>query len=248
MIWTTGNTAKLYSLQRIADHAETTPEPIWIIDLGCGEGRNFIELMRCFPHVYYVGVEPSAEGCAAARAHLPSERAFIVQGYAYEAIRPQLPQERYDFVTSFSVLEHVYRRADYLRFAASCLKPQGRILLNYDAGHFVRPSSLRERLKNVLGPVLAKLGDESRYQAFVHEQDVRRWISEAGLVVVESAMFNTALKGVYKTLPEAHRAEFMQRWLDVELWLNQVGLEYHDGLASTWFTRYFELALASASG
>jgi hypothetical protein len=33
-------------------------------------------------------------------------------------------------------------------------------------------------------------------------------------------MFNTRLKGLYKTLPEPQRAEFMPRWLQLELWLN----------------------------
>lgn len=242
-IWTVGNAAKLYSLNRIAEAAAQTTERLTIIDLGCGEGKNFIRLMQHFPHVHYVGIEPSAVACAAARANLPADRTLILQGYAYEGIRPQLPHKHYDFVVSFSVLEHVYRREDYLRFIATCLKPNGRALVNYDAGHFVQPS-WRDRLKNAIGPILARLGDESRYQAFVREADVQRWIRNAGLRVVESAMFNTHLKGVYKALPEDQREAFMPRWLQLELWLNQAGLVYHDSLAQTWFTRHFELALA----
>lgn len=243
IVWTEGNTAKLHSLNRIAEAAAQTSERLTIIDLGCGAGKNFIRLMQHFPHVHYVGIEPSAADCAAARANLPADRTTIIQGFAYDAIRPQLPQQHYDFVVSFSVLEHVYRREDYLRFIAACLKPDGRALINYDAGHFVQPS-WRDRLKNVLGPLLARMGDESRYQAFVHEADVQRWIQAAGLRVVDSAMFNTRLKGLYKTLPEAHRADFMPRWLELELWLNQTGVVYNDQLAHTWFTRYFELARA----
>jgi 2-polyprenyl-3-methyl-5-hydroxy-6-metoxy-1,4-benzoquinol methylase len=242
-LWTVGNTAKLHTLNRIAEAASQTTECLTIIDLGCGEGKNFIRLMQHFPHLHYVGIEPSTADCAAARANLPVDRTTIIQGYAYEGIRHQLPQPHYDFVVSFSVLEHVYRREDYFRFIAACLKPNGRAFINYDAGHFVQPT-LRERLKNIVGPILARLGDESRYQAFVHEADVQRWIRAAGLTIVDNAMFNTRLKGVYKTLPEAQRAAFMPRWLELELWLNQCGLAYSDQLAHTWFTRYFELALA----
>ncbi len=240
-IWTLGNAAKLYSLNRIAAAAEQTTDPMTIIDLGCGAGKNFVALMQHFPHIHYVGVEPSAADCAAARANLPADRTTIIQGYAYEGIRPQLPQLHYDFVVSFSVLEHVYRRAEYFKFIAMCLKPDGRALINYDAGHFVQPS-WKERLKNVVGPVLARLGNESRYQSFVHEADAQRWIRAAGLTVVESRMFNTRLKGVYKTLPESQREAFMARWLELELWMNQLEIAYNDSLAHTWFTRYFELA------
>jgi hypothetical protein len=55
---TTGNTAKLYCLQLI-DHAAAEMEGGFrVVDLGCGDGSNFRELLRRRRNVPYIGVEP----------------------------------------------------------------------------------------------------------------------------------------------------------------------------------------------
>lgn len=235
-VWTVGNAAKLYALNVLATYADTHPAPFSVLDLGCGAGLNFVKLLEQYPQIHFVGIEPAADECAKARRNLAHVNATIVEGYAYSGIRASLPQPAYDFVVSFSVLEHVYRRQAYFAFVADCLAPTGRCLMNYDAGHFIQPD-VKERLKTLLGPLLAQLGDESRYQAFVYEADVTRWAASVGLHIEEGLMFNTALKGVYKTLPKAAQEDFMERWLELELWLNKQGPTYHDGLAATWRTR-----------
>jgi hypothetical protein len=67
---------------------------------------------------------------------------------------------------------------------------------------------------------------------------------ETGWAVEESQYFNTHLKGVYKHIPDADRPEFMRRWLDLELWLNQLALPYDDSKARTWQTRNYILRRA----
>jgi 2-polyprenyl-3-methyl-5-hydroxy-6-metoxy-1,4-benzoquinol methylase len=237
---TYGNTAKLYCVDRI-DELAAARETLRIVDLGCGRGANFAELLRRRPHVAYVGVDADAEACAAARATLAGLRAEIVHGDA-AAVRVGPA----DVVVSFSVLEHVPGRAAYLESVAANLAPEGRAFVNYDAGHFVSPSP-RELAKTAAGQLLARLGRPQLYQAFVREAEFRRLVAAADLEIVEAKSFNTGLKEAYTSVPQASRTHFMEIWLDAELQLNELGIKYDDRLARVFRTRNFVLAAARAS-
>lgn len=236
---TEGNTAKLYCLNWIDRRAVTKPD-LTILDLGCGQARNFVKLLQTHPQMRYVGIEPSPTDCEAARRNLAGLNATIHNGYAYDVFG-KLVQEPFDLVVSFSVMEHVYRRVAYLQSVKNCLKPDGYALINYDAGHFVGQLNLRERLKNIIGPLLARFGQERYYQSFVREADFQAMVKQVGLKVAEARSFNTHLKGVYKHVPADRRTDFMRRWLELETWLNDLKIPYDDSKAQTWFTRNFVL-------
>jgi SAM-dependent methyltransferase len=238
-VLTEGNAAKLYCLSWIERYA-ADKEALSILDLGCGTALNFVKLLQHYPHIRYVGIEPSGDACDQARKHTVGLNAMIFRGYAYN-IYGKLIEEQFDLVTSFSVLEHVYRRLDYLRTVKACLKPEGYVLMNYDAGHFVHPASWRERIKNRVGPVLAQFGAEQYYQSFVREAEFRALVTKARLTILEARSFNTALKGIYRLVPEDDRPAFMERWLSMERWLNERNLEYDDTRAKHWLTRNFIL-------
>src|SRR4051812_20852676 len=105
-VLTTGNTAKLYCLDLLhREIAARDGDRYRIVDLGCGTGETSLALLREFPQVEYVGVEPSAAACAVAEQKLRGLRATIVHALAYD-----IDVEPADAVVSFSVLEHVYRR------------------------------------------------------------------------------------------------------------------------------------------
>lgn len=237
---TTGNAAKLYCLHWIEQRIQASSHPLTILDLGCGTAQNFVQLLQRYPTVRYVGIEPKAPVCEIARRTLAKHNATIHNAYAYH-LHGRLIHETFDVVVSFSVFEHVYRRPLYLASARDCLKPGGHLLINYDAGHFVRPGSLKERAKNVLGPWLARLGIERYYQQFVKEADFHRMAAAAGLEIVEARSFNTGIKGIHKLVPSEHTAEHMARWLEYELWLNGLGIPYRDSHARLWTTRNFIL-------
>jgi len=186
---TSGNSAKLYCLQWIEQRVKTH-ETLTILDLGCGAARNFVLLLERYPGVKYVGIEPSASDCQAARDNLAGHNATIINAYAYDVF--QQVNEQFDVVISFSVLEHVYQRQRYLDNARDCLKPDGSFLINYDAGHFVHPRGAKERIKNRIGPILARAGIEAYYQSFVPEDTFHAMIERAGLEIVEMKSFNTA--------------------------------------------------------
>jgi SAM-dependent methyltransferase len=238
-LWTQGNAAKLYCLNWIADYVQGR-DAVRIIDLGSGRSRNFVRLLQTFPQVEYIGIEPSLGECAAARQALSGLRATIHQGYAYQVMGTLL-HEPADLVVSFSVMEHVYRRQAYLQSLRDCLKPTGYALVNYDAGHFVDPPDVRERVKNWVGPLLARLGQERYYQSFVREADFRLMVTAVGLDVVEAQSFNTHLKGLFRLVPPEQQAAYMQRWLELEGWLNAHAIPYDDGQANSFYTRNFIL-------
>jgi SAM-dependent methyltransferase len=156
-------------------------------------------------------------------------------GYnVYEKLR-----EKFDIVVSFSVLEHVYRRLDYLSSANTCLKEDGYFLINYDAGHFVHG---KEKLITTLGQAAARFGIERYYQSFVKEEDFLKMLDRIRFKIIEEKFFNTSLKGTYKVIPESKRADYMKKWLQFELWLNELEIEYDDLKARFFGTRNFILA------
>jgi len=142
---TVGNSAKLYCLNWIEKYIADKASEIKILDLGCGETLNFTNLLKLYPGVRYVGIEPDRQCYLRAQTHLKGLNATVVNSYAYNI--HALLGEEFDIVVSFSVLEHAYRRTDYLRSARECLKEDGYFLVNYDAGHFLF-LSVTDKLKN----------------------------------------------------------------------------------------------------
>jgi hypothetical protein len=47
------------------------------------------------------------------------------------------------------------------------------------------------------------------------------------------------LKGIHKEVPTELADEHQQRWLDYELWLNDIGITYRDEVTKYWVTRNF---------
>ena len=62
---------------------------------------------------------------------------------------------------------------------------------------------------------------------------------------MEDKSFNTELKRLFPLVPQELRAGFMGRWLTFELEINELGIKYHDELASIFRTRNFVLEPAS---
>jgi SAM-dependent methyltransferase len=240
-----GNTAKLYCMDLLVADIDRAGfhAPYRIVDLGCGTGTQFAELLRRRPNVKYVGVEPDRRACAVARREL-GDRAEIVNAPAYD-----VDVGAADVVVSFSVLEHVYRRRDYLMCVARHVAPGGMALVNYDAGHFVGPGSLRRRgrehAKTIVGRILAPFGNESKFQRFVPEAEFLGFVRDAGLTVVDDRMFNTDLKRAW-TVAGDPSPQLMRQWLELELAIGE-RVHYRDELASIFMTRNFVLRHATAA-
>jgi len=234
---TSGNSAKIYCLDWLDKYLANHSRSVKILDLGCGEALNFVNLLSKYSkRVSYTGIEPDDKACQLARENLRGLPATVISSYAYKLNRKL--DGKFDIVISFSALEHVYHRLSYLQTAKEYLAEDGYFLINYDAGHFF---SGRERLKNTIGPLLAIFGLEKYYQSFVKEQEFQRLIKFIGFEVIDHKFFNTQLKGVAKIIPPEQLVDFAHRWLDCELWLNSINLKYTDELASIFETRNFIL-------
>lgn len=223
---TYGNAAKLYCLHLLDDAIAKAHGAFRIVDLGCGDGRNFVELLHRHPDVEYVGVDPSRRAVERARQLLPG--AEINNLPAYDA-----RFEPANAVVSFSVLEHVADRMRYMEAVHENLAPQGRAYLNYDSGHFGADATVVERAKAALAVVFAGLGNESRYRARVRSEEFASLLASASLRVLDDKSFNTELKLTYRAIPEARREVFMERWLEFELALNSAGLGYDERVFRT---------------
>jgi SAM-dependent methyltransferase len=233
---TFGNAAKLYCLELIDGAAAETDGEFRIVDLGCGTGSNFVELLNRRANVRYVGVEPARAAAEEARRTLPD--AEIINAPAYD-----VRVEPAHAVVSFSVLEHVVQRSRYLNAARENLREDGRVYLNYDSGHFVADANLTERAKGLASRILARLGSESRYRASVRDEEFRSLVDAGGLRIVEDKVFNTDMKRLFRLVPDDRRDAFMKRWLAFELELNELGLVYTDELATVFRTRNVVLAV-----
>src|SRR5258706_6732223 len=150
-----GNAAKSYCLSIVRESLKNARETVSILDLGCGAAKPFAALLGEFKNMRYVGIEPYPFAFKQAVENLKGLNAAVHHCYAYN-LYPVL-QEKFDIIISFSTMEHVYRRAQYLASAKACLNEHGRILMNYDCGHFI-VSDLRERINGRIGQVLARLG------------------------------------------------------------------------------------------
>lgn len=237
MLLTSGNSAKIYCLDWLDQYLSTHANSVRILDLGCGEALNFVNLLAKYrPRVNYVGIEPNPQACQLARENLRGLPATIIESRAYKLDSPI--DGVFDLVISFSALEHVYRRLAFLQTAKQYLADDGFFLINYDSGHF---NSGREKLKNILGPILASFGWEKYYQSFVGEAEFRRLIDFIGFTIADQKFFNTELKGIAKVIPPEQKENFNRRWLAEELWLNDLGIQYTDQMSSIFKTRNFIL-------
>jgi SAM-dependent methyltransferase len=227
---TTGNAAKLYCLQLIDGAAAEVEGDFRIVDLGCGNGSNFRELLSRRQNIHYIGVEPLRGAAEEARRMLPG--AQIINAPAYD-----VRVEPAHAVVSFSVLEHVVDRPRYFEAVQRNLRRDGRVYLNYDSGHFVADADLLERAKALASRALARVGSESRYRRRVSADEFRALVERNRLLVVDDKVFNTDIKRLLPLVGPESRESFMERWLAFELGLNELGLAYRDELDAVFRTR-----------
>ena len=223
---TAGNAAKLYCLRLLDAAVAEQAGDFRILDLGCGDGGDFVELLRRRANVHYVGVEPSRHAAAAAARALPSAR--IVNAPAYD-----IREEPAHAVVSFSVLEHVVDRERYFDAVTANLAAGGRVYLNYDSGHFYNDANAAERARAVVGSALARIGYEAHDRVVVTDSELDALLARSGLHAVDDKGFNTELKVAWRHVPADRREAFMESWLAFELDLNAAGIGYRPHLYRT---------------
>lgn len=133
-----------------------------ILDMGSGFSANFIPLLKKYPQLRYVGIEPSGPHAALAAEKLSSfPNAVVVHASGYEPAHALWGS--FDLVISLSVLEHVKQIERLLANSVAAARPGGRIVHRWDLGHALYPSSLKERFQVWLGDNMPKVLPEHKF-------------------------------------------------------------------------------------
>jgi tRNA (uracil-5-)-methyltransferase TRM9 len=130
------------------------PDDSALLDVGCGHGQLAMALHRMERRVHYVGVDASARLIEHARrlisqlqrTHITAQ--FIVLDVTQSDWTSHLPHSHYQTVALLALLHHIPgmdRRVELLRRAASCLTPDGAMLVS--TWQFLRSERLRRRLQ-----------------------------------------------------------------------------------------------------
>ena len=100
-----------------------------VLDVGCGDGKVTAELARALPKGAVTGIDASPQMIEFARKKFASSRFPHLEFRVMDARHIQLP-EPFDVVFSSSVLHWVDDHPAFLRGAAGCLRPGGRLMVS----------------------------------------------------------------------------------------------------------------------
>jgi SAM-dependent methyltransferase len=98
-----------------------------VLEVGCGQGSLGVRLAARYN---YLGLEPDGESCAVAKQRIALGGRGEVRDVLVESLHPD---ERFDLVCAFEVLEHIEDDEGALRSWAARLRPGGWLLLSVPA-------------------------------------------------------------------------------------------------------------------
>ena len=154
-----------------------------ILDLGSGQSKNFLPLLKKYPDIFYVGVEPNKKEADTARELLKSFP--NVKIYNKSACEEISGAGEFDVCISLSVLEHVKPLKRFLENSVRIVKAGGQIIHLYDLGHSLYPNSLKEKIQIFLGNNFPKFLPENKFVSYLDEEKVKKIIKEAGAEIKE---------------------------------------------------------------
>ena len=100
-----------------------------VLDVGCGDGKVTAELARAVPKGSVIGIDASPEMIRFARKTFPPGKHPNLEFQVMDARNIRLAR-RFDIVFSSSVLHWVDDHPAFLRGAAACLRPGGRLVVS----------------------------------------------------------------------------------------------------------------------
>jgi len=100
-----------------------------ILDVGCGDGKITAELARALPKGEIIGVDGSAEMLKFARENFPAKKFSNLEFHRLDARKLHFAQP-FDILFSNATLHWVDDHPAFLRGAATCLKPGGRLVVS----------------------------------------------------------------------------------------------------------------------
>ena len=187
--------SKFFVINEIEKMLAEKPDLV-IADLGSGQSKNFVGLLKKYPQMRYVGFEPNNSEATRAREVLkPFPLASVESRLGYTQ-GEETWKGNFDVVVSLSVLEHVKDLETFLQFSADLLKSGGRIIHLYDLGHALYPSNLKERLHVGLCNLskkysfIKKLIPETKFAAYVNLSQVTDILQKNGVNIEKVTQHN----------------------------------------------------------
>ncbi|KAL8837835.1 MAG: hypothetical protein Q9176_005469 [Flavoplaca citrina] len=147
------------------------------LDIGCG-GGIFAESAARLPNTANVtAIDPSLDVINVARQHARKDPILQETGrleYLNTAIEdlnvPQLPNEQYDVVSLFEVIEHISKPASFLRSCLPFVKPGGWLVLSTIAKTWTSWLTTKVVAEDLVGLVPRGTHDWSKY---INEHEIR---------------------------------------------------------------------------
>jgi trans-aconitate 2-methyltransferase len=195
-----------------------------VLDVGCGDGKVTAELARALPKGSITGIDASPEMIRFAQTTFPRGAFPNLEFQIMDARRIRLSR-RFDIVFSTSVLHWVDDHPAFLRGAAGCLRPGGRLVVScggrgnaHDVFLALRPEMRLKRWREFFRKMQAPY--------FFHSPaDYEKWLPRSGFktsgvklapkdAVYEgrdrfAAWFRTTWLPYTQRVPEKLREEFV---------------------------------------
>jgi len=173
-----------WAQKHLAPLADARGGQLHVLDLGCGAGLASEALARCGHRV--LGIDASADGIAAARAHLaehPLPDGADALTYDHASAETLIARgARFDAVTAFEIIEHVTDPAIFMKMIADLLLPGGRAVV----------STMNRTLRSL---AIAKIGAEyvarllprgtHDWRKFVTPAELGQYARGAGLRMID---------------------------------------------------------------
>ena len=200
-----------------------------VLDLGCGEAGYWNEPLLINPDLRLFLFEPDRDRLRKARERISGKNVTYLSDLSEVTWK-------FDFIFSFSVLEHVWDKNLFFNQVSNLLEESGTAVINYDDGHFrshvYRNRSMfyriKNRLKTNLGPLWKILGDYSKFQSPVNPQEVSELLVKHGLrIEYEEYSLLEDFKKFGKNLTESEHDEIYEALRNLESILNKVYTHQH---------------------
>jgi 2-polyprenyl-3-methyl-5-hydroxy-6-metoxy-1,4-benzoquinol methylase len=195
-----------------------------VLDLGCGEAGYWESILAAHPNLRLFLYEPDKARLSVARSRVHGNNVSFVSDLGKLS-------SSFDFIFSFSVLEHVWDKDQFFKDISALLAENGVAVINYDDGHFrshvYRNRSHFFRIKNSaktkLGALWKFFGVYSKYQRPVNPQELVELIEKHGLEIShqEYSLFED-FKKFGKNLTESEHDEIYEALKLLELTLNRI--------------------------
>jgi len=142
-LWQLANPFKIYEYRAVLEGVLLTPSDS-VLDLGCGGGLQTQLLAR--RGLTALGVDTSPTAIEQARKHLVNPRLRSRVSYVCaDLLHAQLPQNSYEHIFSFCVLEHIPHYQETLAECNRILQPGGHLHISVDSLATISDEELRHK-------------------------------------------------------------------------------------------------------